>query len=67
MASRSTRNKIIFQGKKIKTSFRKLYEHSQYLDELANGESETINSQLPALVKLTKITEEYWDDFLSAL
>lgn len=67
MASRSTRNKVKFQAGKVKNGFSKIYEHAQKLEEIAEGKSDMINEELPLLVKLTLLSEEYWDDFIARL
>ena len=67
MASRSTRNKIRFQGKKIQTAFRKIYEHAKYMEDVAQEGSEKISRELPVLIQLTCVTEDFWNDFLDEL
>jgi hypothetical protein len=67
MAARSTRVKIKDQGNKLQTAIRKLYEHLQYLDMLADGRSEHITMYLPMLVMAIKALEEVFDTFIEGL
>jgi len=46
MANRSTRNKLRFQADKVLTATKRVFEHLQYLDELAEGKSEYITKYL---------------------
>ena len=51
MANRSTRNKLRYQAEKASTATKRVLEHLQSLDEMANNESQYINEYLPMLVK----------------
>jgi hypothetical protein len=53
MASRSTRNKLRHQAERAAASCEKIQEHLRYLDDLANGQSQYINENLPSLVLIT--------------
>lgn len=50
--SRTTRNKLRWQAEKIDEYLNKCQEHLQFLDELASGQSDYINNNLPVLVAL---------------
>lgn len=57
MAKRSTRNKILHQGKLIEGYIEKIYAAFRYIDELANDNSEHVTTQLPRVAKLTQSWE----------
>jgi len=67
MASRSTRNKVRWQAKKILDNINRIYEHLKYIDELAQGQSEYINENLPRLVKLFDGVESIITQFYEGL
>ena len=51
MPRRSTRMKLKYQVDKALTATKRVLEHLQYLDELADDRSDYINEYLPLLVK----------------
>ena len=51
MPRRSTRMKLKYQVDKALTATKRVFEHLQYLDELAEDRSDYINKYLPLLVK----------------
>ena len=67
MANRSTRTKLRYQMDKVSTGFKRIYEHLQYLDELANDESTYINENLPPLIKATMEIEKAFERFREGL
>ena len=67
MAKRRTRIKLRYQMDKVSTGFKRIYEHLQYLDELADNESTYINENLPGLIKATMEIEKGFERFREGL
>jgi len=65
MAARTTRRKICDQGESIMKDFARMLEHIKFLDELAGGQSEYINTNLPQLYVMIEgcmhVTEKFCD------
>lgn len=67
MAKRSTRGKILHQRDKIRGYIVSILESLQYIDTLADGNSDVITSGLPSVVSLTVLFEKGIEKFLSKL
>ena len=67
MSNRSTRTKLRYQMDKVSTGFKRIYEHLQYLDELAEDQSTYINDYLPPLVKALMEIEKGFERFREGL
>jgi len=52
MAGRSMRNKLRWQTEKVDQHLVKCQTHLQFLDELADGQSEYITENMPIMVTL---------------
>lgn len=65
MAARTTRRKIKDQGIKVSRDFARIIDHLKFLDDLAGGQSEYINNNLPQLVCMIEgcmyVTENFLD------
>lgn len=67
MAKRSTRNKIRFQAKKVIDKLEGCMEHLKRLDDLAEGESEIIDKNLPTIVMAFEILHDNFVRFRKEL
>ena len=67
MASRSTRNKVRWQAKKILDNIDRIYGHLKYIDELAEHRSPYIDENIPKLVALFSGIEEIVKQFYEGL
>lgn len=67
MAKRSTRSKILHQRDKIRGYIGNILESLQYIDTLADGNSDVITTGLPSAVSLTVIFGGGIEKFLSKL
>lgn len=67
MARRSTRSKILHQRDNIRRYIVNILESLQYIDTLADGNSDVITSGLPSVVSLTALFEKGIEKFLSKL
>jgi len=65
MAARTTRRKIQDQGIKVAQDFARIIDHLKFLDDLAEGQSEYINNNLPQLFCMIEgcmhVTEKFID------
>jgi len=59
--------KLRYQMDKVFTSFKRIYEHLQYLDELAEDRSDYINQYLPPLTKALMEIEQGFRRFKEGL
>lgn len=67
MPRRSTRMKLQYQVDKILTAFKRIYEHIQFFEELADDRSDYINTYLPVLIKATMELEQAFRRFREGL
>lgn len=67
MAPRTTRRKIQDQGDKVSQDFLRIIDHLKYLDDLAGGQSEYINNNLPQLICMIEGCKSVTESFLDGL
>lgn len=67
MAARTTRRKIQDQGVKVAQDFARIIDHLKFLDDLADGQSEYINNNLPQLVLMIEGCKHVTEGFLDGL
>ena len=67
MAGRTIRRKIKDQGDKVAQDFARIIDHLKFLDDLAGGQSEYINTKLPQLVCMIEGCIHVTESFLSGL
>lgn len=67
MAARTTRSKIKHQAHQINMHIKKIYEHLKFMEELASGRSDYIESKLPIMTVLTKQYEDVLQKFFQDL
>lgn len=67
MSTRSTRNKLRHQASKASRSVGICMEHLNFLDELADHQSEYINQNLPIIVAFVNELEKLLENFRDGL
>lgn len=67
VAKRSTRTKIKYQRDQIDRYWYRIQDSLKMIDELAQGQSEYISGQLPALITIFDICQKGWEAFKKGL
>ena len=67
MAQRTTRRKIKDQGGKILQDFARILEHLKFMDDLASGQSDYINENMPQLYCMIEGCMHVSENFINGL
>ena len=67
MAEKSTRRQIKDQGRRMVNDFDNAMMRLKAIDELAEGKSVVINTQLPSMFQLLELTQGFVEEFYEKL